>query len=76
MDLVAAADLVAIEIPLTFRPLRCLKGLGLVSVVAVNLRGTIDNVFASYQLSDDLVLTAHIDNLFDDKHYVSSCDKW
>ena len=76
MDLVAAADVVAIEIPLTFGPLRCLKGLGLVSVAAVNPSGTIDNVFASSQLSDDLVLTVHIDNVFDDKHYVSSCHKW
>ena len=37
---------------------------------------TLLNVFASHQLSDQLALTMHIDNVFDDKHYVSSYHKW
>ena len=37
---------------------------------------TLFDVFASHQLSDQLVLTMHVDNVFDDKHYVSSYHRW
>ena len=37
---------------------------------------TLFNVFGSYQLNDKTKLTMNIDNLFDEKHYVSSYHKW
>ena len=37
---------------------------------------TLFNVFGSYQLDDQVKFTMHIDNLFDEKYYVSSYHKW
>ncbi len=37
---------------------------------------TLFNVFGSYQLNDQVKLTMHIDNITDEKHYVSSYHKW
>ncbi len=37
---------------------------------------TLVNLFGSYQLNDQVKLTMNIDNLFDEKHYVSSYHKW
>ena len=37
---------------------------------------TLFNLFGSYQLNGKTKLTMHIDNLLDEKHYVSSYHKW
>jgi iron complex outermembrane recepter protein len=37
---------------------------------------TLFNVFGSYKLNEQTQLSMHIDNLFDEKHYLSSYHKW
>ena len=37
---------------------------------------TLVKLFGSYQLNDQVKLTMNIDNVFDEKHYVSSYHKW